>query len=335
MRRRQEIEPAAESLSVELGETVNKRNDSNDHQENGKMINLERECETEEEIMRDEDKDLETKFINQLQNLQRSSLEVLPPRNRLEKLKMTKSIEESAERILEKYLKEVDEIPEITDVVYAMGEAIAEKIGITKKVRQQKKKPGNGNRRERKLKAEMKQLRQKIARISNEMHRRKEKRKATKREKRNLADLKKQMGGVTATNAALASYKEIWIDQLRYKKIKFEKMLERGKRIKDNAMFEKDQINFYNKIEKNEKFQGEQPEMEKFTEFWGGIWEKEEVTPMLPWMDNVKEELKTSINTVKEFTIEEERLIKIAKKKRKRLDNKRRNLGTETGGNVN
>ena len=71
------------------------------------------------------------------------------------------SIEESAERILEKYLKEVDEIPEITDVVYAMGEAIAEKIGITKKVRQQKKKPGNGNRRERKLKAEMKQLRQK------------------------------------------------------------------------------------------------------------------------------------------------------------------------------
>ena len=145
------------------------------------MINLERECETEEEIMRDEDKDLETKFINQLQNLQRRSLEVLPPRNRLEKLKMTKSIEESAEKILEKYLKEVDEIPKITDVVYAMGEAIAEKIGITKKVRQQKKKPGNGNRRERKLKAEMKQLRQKIARISNEMHRRKEKRKATKK----------------------------------------------------------------------------------------------------------------------------------------------------------
>ena len=47
--------------------------------------------------------------------------------------------------------------------------------------------------------------------------------------------------------------KEIWIDQLRYKKTKFEKMTERGKRIKDNAMFEKDQRNFYNRIEKNEK----------------------------------------------------------------------------------
>ena len=175
---------------------------------------METECETEEETIRDEDKDLEIKFINQLQNLQRSSLEVLPPRNRLEKLKMTKSIEDSAKRILGKYLKEVDEIPEIMDVVYAMGKTIPENIGITKKDRQQQKKPGDGNRRERKMKAEMKQLRQKIARISNEMHRRKEKRKATKMKKRNLADLKKQMGGVTTTNAAFASYKEIWIDQL-------------------------------------------------------------------------------------------------------------------------
>ena len=99
VRRRQEIEPAAES-SAELEETVNERNDSHDHQENGETINLERECETEEETIRDKDKDLEMKFISQLQNLQRSSLEVLPPRNRLEKLKMTKRIEESAERIL-------------------------------------------------------------------------------------------------------------------------------------------------------------------------------------------------------------------------------------------
>ena len=93
-------------------------------------------------------------------------------------------------------------------------------------------------------------------------------------------------------------------------------MTERVKRIKDNAMFEKDQRNFYKKIGKNENFQGEQLKMEKFTEFWGGIWEKEEVTPMLPWMDNVKEELKASINTAEEFTIEEERLIKIAKKRK-------------------
>ena len=134
MRRRQEIEPAAESLSAELEETVNERNDPHDHQENGETINLERECETEEETIRDEDKDLEMKFIKQLQNLQQSSLEVFPPKNRLEKLKMMKSIEESAERILGKYLKEVDEIPEITDVVYAMGKAIAEKIGITKRI---------------------------------------------------------------------------------------------------------------------------------------------------------------------------------------------------------
>ena len=66
VRRRQEIEPAAESLSAELEETVNERNDSHDHQENGETINLEKECETEEETIKDEDKDLEMKFINQL-----------------------------------------------------------------------------------------------------------------------------------------------------------------------------------------------------------------------------------------------------------------------------
>ena len=93
-------------------------------------------------------------------------------------------------------------------------------------------------------------------------------------------------------------------------------MRERGKRIKDNTTFEKYPKNFYNKIEKNEKFQGEQPEMEKFAEFWGGIWEKEDVTPMLPWMNNVNEKLRASINTVKEFTIQEERLINIAKKRK-------------------
>ena len=53
-------------------------------------------------------------------------------------------------------------------------------------------------------------------------------------------------------------------------------------------------------------FKGNNLKWKNSTEFWGGIWEKEEVTPMLPWMDNVKEELKASINTVKEFTIEEE-----------------------------
>ena len=91
-------------------------------------------------------------------------------------------IQESAERILGKYLEAVNE-NEITDIVYAMGNAIAEKMEIKKKKEPRRSRPGNGDRRERKMKAEMKQSRQKIARVSNELHKRKQKRKAIRKEK--------------------------------------------------------------------------------------------------------------------------------------------------------
>ena len=46
---------------------------------------------------------------------------------------MTPDIEESANRILDEYLHEEENIPEITDKVYAMGKAIAIKSGIVQK----------------------------------------------------------------------------------------------------------------------------------------------------------------------------------------------------------
>ena len=80
----------------------------------------------------------------------------------------------------------MDTIPEITDKVYAMGKAIEKKKGIVQKEKKGKvkRKPTNRNRRERQLKAEMKELRQRIARANNELYRRRQKRKATKKEKK-------------------------------------------------------------------------------------------------------------------------------------------------------
>ena len=77
-------------------------------------------------------------------------MEEIQPREKLEKLKMPTVIQESTERIPGKYLEVVNEIPEITDTVHAMGNATAEKIGIKKKKEPRKSRPGNGNRRERK-----------------------------------------------------------------------------------------------------------------------------------------------------------------------------------------
>ena len=89
-----------------------------------------------------------------------------------------------------------------------------------------KNKPSNGNRRGRKLKAEMKILRQQIARISNDIYRRTQKRSATTKKKELLNELKKLMGGVDLTTRTLNEFKESWIDKLRNKKVKLQRFIE-------------------------------------------------------------------------------------------------------------
>ena len=135
--------------------------------------------------IREQDEELEEIFSHLLEDLNHSTMLKLRPREKLCKLKLTPEIEESANRILDQYLHGDENIPEITEKVYAMGKAVAIKTGIVLKEKKakEKQKPPNGNRRQRKLKAEMKKLRQQIARASNEIHRRTEKRKATTKER--------------------------------------------------------------------------------------------------------------------------------------------------------
>ena len=65
---------------------------------------------------------------------------------------------------------------------------------------------------------EIKGLRQWIARANNKLFRKKVRRKATKKEKRILQQLKIQMGKeLTSNNLKIA--KEQWTDKLRYKKV--------------------------------------------------------------------------------------------------------------------
>ena len=52
------------------------------------------------------------------------------------------------------------------------------------------------------------------------------------------------MGGIDSTKRMLKEYKESWID----KKIKLEKVIEKGRRIMDNANFERDQKNSFKKV---------------------------------------------------------------------------------------
>ena len=94
-------------------------------------------------------------------------------REKLPKVKLDAETHERANKILNLYLPNTDTIFEITDMVYAMGKAVAYMLGVKlkEKNRRRAKKAEGGNRRECKLKAEMKRLRQDIARVGNELHR--------------------------------------------------------------------------------------------------------------------------------------------------------------------
>ena len=63
------------------------------------------------------------------------------------------------------------------------------------------------------------------------------------------------------------------------------------------------------------KCEGEMPEMQRFVEFGGGIWEQNEPTLNMPWMEEVKAELGEPANLVSEFAITDENMKKkIAKR---------------------
>ena len=98
--------------------------------------------------------------------------------------------------------------------------------------------------------------------------------------------------------------------------MKLEKFIEKGNRKKDNIMFQKDQKNFFRTLEKIEKHEGEMPTMEKFVEFWEGIWEQDEATPNMPWMEKVKAELNEKARIVTQFEITEERLKREIRKRK-------------------
>ena len=127
------------------------------------------------EELTEEDQDLKEMFIIQLENLTHSSFLQIEPRDKLPKAKFDNQLKESANRVLDIYRKEFDNIPEICNNVYAMGRAIGFKLGklLESDSGEKKKKSVNrGNRRERNLKKETKESRQIVAKTSNELYRR-------------------------------------------------------------------------------------------------------------------------------------------------------------------
>ena len=139
--------------------------------------------------------ELEETFITHLENLCHCSMLELVPREKLPKVRLTNELQKSANKVLKIYLKSADTLLEVTDIVYAMRKAIGSHLGVKQRDNDSTRKriADGGNHRDHKLKKEMKELRQNIVRVSNEIHQRKQRRKATLKEKKILKELKEKM----------------------------------------------------------------------------------------------------------------------------------------------
>ena len=52
------------------------------------------------------------------------------------------------------------------------------------------------------------------------------------------------------------------------------------------------------------------PEMEKFVEFWVGIWERVQRTPYMPWMEEIRRQLNEMVSQINESNITLEKVKK-------------------------
>lgn len=86
----------------------------------------------------------------------------------------------------------------------------------------------------------MKKLRKRIAKLSNEVYRRTEDESNNKQEKKKkkLKQVRAAMHGTKPATLVLRMYNETWIVKHRYKRVKLQKVIEKSKRIMDNASFE-------------------------------------------------------------------------------------------------
>ena len=79
---------------------------------------------------------------------------------------------------------------------------------------------------------------------------------------------------------------------------------------------EKMKDDFIERLTRQRTFFGNVPEVEKFVEFWGGIWEQERTTKEQPWMLETEEQLKDKIQYVEEFKVIVDDISKVLKKRK-------------------
>ena len=110
--------------------------------------------------------------------------------------------------------------------------------------------------------------------------------------------------------------KEKALDKLRYHNIKMKRIKIKDARICNNKMFQEDQGMFHRQTQRTKQLKGKVPEMEKFEEFWAGIWEDNTKIPQRKWMNTVATKIGQKVTNVQEFTITEKNMHQTVKKRK-------------------
>ena len=211
------------------------------------------------------------RFEENLHTLKASTKENIEGREHLMKLKkgVAKAEIGRANKILEKHVGDTSNICTVIDAVYGTGRTIDERKGLKRNEGKTENKNQEGpNRRisklEKQIETDPEKLRQILAGTSNEIHRRKIKRKSAKKEKKILQKLNKWAGQQLNRSEELICVKEKELDKLKHLNRKMKRIHIKDARIQNNKMFQEDQEIFYRKTQGTKQLKGKAPKMEKF-----------------------------------------------------------------------
>ena len=81
-------------------------------------------------------------------------------------------------------------------------------------------------------------------------------------------------------------------------------------------MFVQNEGTLCRQTKKLEKQVGRVPSIDKFIDFWAGIWEDDSKTPVTKWMKGIEERLREKVKSISEFKVTEKDLQDVAKKRK-------------------
>ena len=81
-------------------------------------------------------------------------------------------------------------------------------------------------------------------------------------------------------------------------------------------MFQEDQEMFYRKTQGTKQLTGKVPKIEKFEEFWAGIWDDNTKTAQRKWMNTIARKITEKVTNVQELVVTEEILYGTVKKQK-------------------